>query len=87
VTVQARPTWPDDFQAAAAGSVAEDIRANVGARPWDRDAIDARIVEQALSGQGDIIDSEQEVGGYPVVAPTSAAFNPDEWDLATMTRK
>jgi pectate lyase len=87
VEVASPPTWPDGLTPMASAELAEHIRANVGARPWERDAIDARIVEQALAGQGAIIDSEQEVGGYPVVEPTSAPFNPDEWDLATMTRR
>jgi len=85
--VASPPTWPEGFQAVLSSEVAAAIRANVGARPWDRDAIDTRIVEQALAGEGAIIDSEQEVGGYPVVEPTSAPFVEAEWDLATMVRK
>ena len=87
VTVASPPTWPEGFQGIPSSEVAAAIRANVGARPWDRDAIDARIVEQALAGEGTIIDSEQQVGGYPVVEPTSAPFVEAEWDLATMVRK
>ena len=37
-------------------------------------------------GRGEIIDDEKEVGpGYPNPAPTRAAFNEADWDLATMT--
>jgi pectate lyase len=81
------PTWPPGLTAMPAADVAEFIRENVGARPWDRDAIDTRIVEQALSGQGAIIDSEQAVGGYPNHAPTSAPFVEADWDLRYMVRK
>jgi pectate lyase len=87
INVATPPIWPEGFQATPAGDVANAIRANVGARPWDRDAIDTRIVEQALAGEGAIIDSEQDVGGYPVVEPTSAPFVEAEWDLTTMVRK
>lgn len=87
ISVASAPTWPQGFEAKPASEVATSIRASVGARPWDRDAIDARIVEQALAGEGVIINSEQEVGGYPVVEPTSAPFVEAEWDLATMVRK
>ncbi len=45
--------------------VQDAVIRNAGARPWDRDAIDARIVANVIEGRGDIIDSEQEVGGYP----------------------
>ena len=58
----------------ARGGRQGSIRANVGARPWDRDAIDTRIVDLALSGSGAIIDSEADVGGYPVMTPTQAPF-------------
>jgi pectate lyase len=87
VQVTAPPLWPDGLTAMPAASVKDSIRANVGARPWDRDAIDARIVELALSGGGAIINSEQDVGGYPAHAPTQAPFVEDDWDLRYMVPK
>lgn len=39
---------------------------NAGARPWDPDPIDIRIKTQLLAGEGRIIDSQSEVGGYPI---------------------
>ena len=38
-------------------------------------------------GRGKIIDSEQEVGGYPVQLATHQAFNPSDWDMRYMTPK
>ena len=61
--------------------------ANCGARPWDRDPIDARIVKDVINGTGRIIDSELDVGGYPERPETRAAFIEAEWNLDTMTRK
>jgi hypothetical protein len=61
--------------------------ADAGARPWDRDAHDARILANVIEGRGGIIDSEQQVGGYPVQPPTQQAFDPAQWDLDTMTRR
>jgi len=87
IAVAKAPTWPEGLAAIPASKLGDFIRDNVGARPWDRDAIDARIVEEALSQQGAIIDSEAKVGGYPEHEPTSAPFDPNEWDLDTMTRK
>ena len=40
-----------------------------GARPAERDAIDTRIVSEALTGAARIIDSQDEMGGYPKIEP------------------
>lgn len=69
----------------------EDVQDRVvreaGARPWDRDPVDSRIVADVIEGRGAIINSEQEVGGYPRPTPTVAPFRPDEWDMLTVTRR
>jgi hypothetical protein len=62
---------------------------HAGARPWDRDEVDARIVQQVRDGQGRIIDSQEQVGGYPRPAPTERkldvpAAGIDAW-LASFT--
>jgi hypothetical protein len=36
-------------------------------------------------GRGDILDSEDEVGGYPQLVPTRATFREADWNLDTMT--
>jgi pectate lyase len=43
------------------------VLADAGARPWDRDPIDKRLIEQARTGTGKIIDSETEVGGRDAI--------------------
>ncbi len=58
------PLWPKGFTAAPASAVVAAVLADVGARPWDRDAVDRRLVEEARTGGGKIIDGENEVGGY-----------------------
>ena len=65
--------------------VEESVIRNAGARPWDRDPIDARIVADTVEGRGEIIDSEEQVGGYPQYKETRQAFKEKDWDLATMT--
>lgn len=72
----------------------DEIRANMarvletcGAWAWARDPIDARIVGDVRKGTGRIIDSESEVGGYPVRPETRAAFVESEWHLASMVRR
>lgn len=76
--------WPRGLAVLPANQVETHVLANAGARPWDRDADDSRILFDAAEGRGKIIDDEQEVGGYPQQRPTRAAFDPAAWDLATM---
>ncbi len=54
--------------------VAERALRRAGARPARRDAIDARIIRSIVDGDGRIIDSQRDVGGYPSYAPTSRSL-------------
>ena len=58
--------------------------ARAGARPWDRDADDLRVLFFVAEGRGEIIDDEREVGGYPRMIETRAPFVEADWDLDTM---
>jgi hypothetical protein len=82
-----KPALPTGVAPLRAAAVEESVIANAGARPWDRDPIDARIVADTVEGRGDIIDHEDEVGGYPQYKETRQPFNEKNWDLATMTPK
>jgi hypothetical protein len=59
------PVWPEGFKAIDARQVEARVLANAGARPWDRDAVDRRIVQEVRAGTGRVIDDENQVGGYP----------------------
>ncbi|NIJ20704.1 hypothetical protein FHS95_002396 [Sphingomonas naasensis] len=61
------PFWPAGFVAKPARQVEKWVLAEAGARPWDRDAVDKRIVAEVRAGKGRVIDDEREVGGYPKV--------------------
>lgn len=63
------------------------LLATAGARPWDRGAEEIRVLFFIAEGRGDILDSEDEVGGYPQLEETRAPFREADWDLATMTPK
>ena len=63
--LRALPFWLEGFAARPAAETADWVLVNAGARPWSRDAVDRRLVEEARTGGGRIVDSEQEVGGYP----------------------
>jgi len=47
---------------------------SAGSRPAHRDPIDARIVRSVIDGSGRIIDSQDQVGGYPVRPLTRRAL-------------
>ena len=83
----ARPTLPYGVKLLRAQDVQDSVIRNAGARPWDRDPVDARIVADTIEGRGEIIDNESQVGGYPQYKETRRAFDARAWDLATMTRK
>lgn len=55
--------WPPRLTAKPAGETTEWVLATAGARPWDRDVTDRRLIAEARSGQGKIIDFESEVAG------------------------
>lgn len=63
--LRAPPLWPEGLKAAPARRVEAAVLAQAGARPWDRDRTDLRLVEQVRTGTGGVIDDEAEVGGYP----------------------
>lgn len=68
-TLAEPPVWPEGLEAMVASQALVVVSRTVGARPRDRDAIDGRIIREALAGEARIIDSQEEVGGYPEIEP------------------
>jgi len=64
--------------------VQDAVIASAGATPWNRDPIDRRIVADVVEGRGQIIDSQDQVGGYPQYPMTRRPFVESEWNLDTM---
>jgi len=60
--------WPTGLTAMPVGNVMSYVAANAGARPADRLPYETRIINQAVTGTGTIVDSVSEAGGWPVVA-------------------
>ena len=64
----------------------EKVLAAAGATRPERDGVDARIVQQIRTGTGKILDSQREVGGWPVLRSAPAAPDkdgdgmPDAWE-------
>lgn len=79
------PVWPAGLRATPASAVKAAVLKDAGARPWDRDAVDARILRQAATGTGRIIDAETEVGGYPAYPETRRPFAAADWNLDDVT--
>ena len=73
-----------DLPILAAGQVESYVLKHAGARPWDRDAVDVRILADTAEGRGEIIDSQEQVGGYPELDATYREFDPSQWHLDTM---
>lgn len=71
----------------AAQDVEKYVLANAGARPWDRDKHDVRVLADVAEGRGKIIDSQSEVGGYPDYPMTARPFDESAWNLDTMEPK
>lgn len=61
--VSEKPIWFKNLMLIKAEDVKSQIVLDAGARPWDRDEHDKRIIEQVLNRSGEIIDSETEVRG------------------------
>ncbi len=60
-------------EGSAAATIARVLR-SAGSRPAHRDPIDARIVRSVIDGNGRIIDSQDQVGGYPIRPRTQRAL-------------
>ncbi|MFZ2148145.1 MAG: hypothetical protein WAV28_13080 [Sedimentisphaerales bacterium] len=65
----------------------EKVLAKAGATAPQRDVVDSRVVDDVKKGTGSIIDSPDDVGGYPKLAsgipPIDSDHDgmPDDWEL------
>ena len=85
--LSAPPVWWPGTQILPVRDVETHVLGHAGARPWDRDADDLRVLFFVAEGRGEIIDDEREVGGYPKMAQTRAPFVEADWNLDTMEPK
>jgi hypothetical protein len=65
-----RVAWLEGLSAKPAASVEEWVLEHAGARPKQRDAVDLRIIASVRERSGRLIDSQNEVGGYPAAPAT-----------------
>jgi hypothetical protein len=77
-------SWPSGLAVLPTRDVETHLLANAGARPWDRDADDIRVLYFIAEGRGTIINDEKDWSAYPVQEITRAPFVEADWDLVTM---
>lgn len=82
--VNEKPVWHVHITTMPAKDVKSFLLNNAGARPWNRDEVDRRIIAEIKSGANKVIDSEKEVGGYPTMEATYKKFDVSKWDLETL---
>lgn len=77
-TLEKPPVWPEGLTALSPAAALWQVARFAGARPAERDAIDTRIVREALTGAARVIDSQEEVGGYPKIEPVTRKLDVPE---------
>jgi hypothetical protein len=85
-SLAARPEWA--LPAATSAAVAEAAVFEGAGASHARDAVDLRVIASAQDSSGRIIDSQDQVGGWPVLAPGTPWVDgdgdgmPDDWERA-----
>ncbi len=81
------PVWPEGLKPVSTTAALWHVARFAGARPAERDEIDTRIVREALTGAAKIIDSQEEVGGYPRHEPTTRKLDVPDKDRRAWLEK
>jgi pectate lyase len=82
----AEPFSAPPVKTASAARAYEAVLREVGASLPRRDSVDARIVDQVRRRRGSIIDSQEQVGGWPALNAKAALIDsdddgmPDAWE-------
>ena len=86
-TLVDKPFAVQEVPTSSAAQAYQDVLADVGAKLPVRDAIDQRLIKEVETNTGRIIDSQEDVGGwpvYPVASPrldTDSDGMPDVWEI------
>ena len=87
IMMKAPMLWPARLVPIPAAAVQKQVLHDAGARPWDRDFDDVRLLADVAEGRGKIIDSETDIHGYPVQKESHRVFDEADWNLVDMTPK
>lgn len=88
VNRQAEPFAVAAVATDAAPTAYAKVLRSCGALLPTRDAVDTRVLASVKSGEGDLIDSQEQVGGWPQLKPSAAPADtdedgmPDDWEKA-----
>lgn len=82
-----KPIWIDGLSVLKAEDVPSYVLRYSGARPLDRDETDKRLVAEFYYGTGAIINSQNEVGGYPEAEETYRELDPIEGTIEEWLEK
>ncbi len=74
-------SWHSSIEVMSSQEAESFVLENAGARPWERDEVDIRIINGIKDGTLHYIDSQEEVGGYPKATPTYQPFDINKWNL------
>ena len=74
------PVWPGGFE--TADEPFGQITGTAGARPEQRVRYDAAVVHQTRARTGEVIDTEEAVGGYPSFGPVTRELSVPTDDIA-----
>ena len=81
------PQLPPRLRALPAQRLEDELPLAVGARPWDLDPIDVKLLSDVAEGRARLVDSETESSGYPRHAATARAFDPAAWHRHDLSPK
>jgi hypothetical protein len=78
VLTSTRPVTVKPLTVLPADEVEAYVLEHAGARPWDRDTVDARVTAEIVAREGGPVDSPAEVGGQPSTQAEQALTLPDD---------
>ena len=81
----AAPYLPQRLHPLPAAQIEDRLLLLAGARPWDRDPIDVKLLSDVAEDRGKIVDSETESSGHPRRAASAQPFDLAAWNLQDMS--
>ncbi|MGJ1403293.1 pectate lyase family protein [Sphingobacterium siyangense] len=85
--IKTKEVWYSNLITLKAENLKDYILENVGARPWDRDSEDQRIINDVRGKKGHIISSEREVMSNIKAKSNYSKFVESDWDMKTLRKK
>ena len=79
------PYLPPRLSPLPAREVESSLMRAAGSRPWDRSSHDMRLLSDVAEGRSQIIDREEEVGGFDLRQGERRAFDTAQWNLHDMS--